>query len=677
VLADKTTARGNSSQVRAGSVRRQFRRPLLAALALVFALRPAPAKDLTTESRLPFLHNIPLHDAQDRVISPPPLLSDDGKPQEPKASPYSTAKTCGKCHDYEVISQGWHFNAAHGDVKAGRPGEPWILTDPATRTQIPLSYRGWAGTFKPADVGLSDFDFVTNFARHLPGGGVGEPDKIDAADPQMGRMQISGTLEMDCLICHQSTGRYDHEGRFTAIKGQNFRWAPSIAAGLGSFASFRNAGSLADQWRPGRAVPSTLPALNYDRSKFGADNNVLFQVARRAPTANCYYCHTSEAELGDARWHGDTDIHLRAGMACVDCHRNGLDHRIVRGYEGEVRDRSVSEGMMDLRARMLRRDDATLSEEQARRLARRQLQAELGLVETLSCRGCHESGRFGSPRLTHKGLPPIHLEKLSCTACHSGPFPASGPAAVHTSLAHKLGLPAPVRGKNTAPVIIETIFLYGADGKIEPCKMVWPSYWARWKEGKLAPLLPAEAAKAGTFPKQDNDDVPRDPYNTTPLTDAQIRQVLASFSDDPANGQAAFIAAGKLYRLEHGQLVSEENAAAKPYAWALAHDVRPAAQALGARGCADCHASDSPLYFATIAARGPVEPANGLRKGMWEMRGDDKTVASVFAFTFHFRPLLKWIVFGAALIVLAVLAHYGLRGVGAITAAAPAKKSPP
>jgi hypothetical protein len=59
------------------------------------------------------------------------------------------------------------------------------------------------------------------------------------------------------------------------------------------------------------------------------------------------------------------------------------------------------------------------------------------------------------------------------------------------------------------------------------------------------------------------------------------------------------------------------------------------------------------------------------------MRGDDKTVASVFAYTFNFRPLLKCIVLGAAFIVLAVLAHYGLRGVGAITAPAPAKKAPP
>ena len=672
-----TTARAQGPQTRAGVLPGSLRRPTLAGLVLALAAFSASAKDLVTESRGPFLHNIQLHDAQDRVISPPAVVSDDGKPQDPKGNPYSTAQTCGKCHDYEAISQGWHFNAALDNAKPGRPGEPWVLTDPATYTQIPLSYRGWAGTFKPGDLGVANYDFVTNFARHLPGGGVGEPGKIDATDPKMGRMQITGALEIDCLICHQSTGGYDHEGRATALKGQDFRWAPTIAAGLGTFASFRSAGSIADQWHPGRPAPTTLPSIKYDRSKFDADNNVVFQVANRVPNGDCYYCHTSETALGDDRWHGDLDVHLRAGLLCVDCHRNGLDHMMVRGYEGEVRDRTVTDTAIDLRVRMLRRDNAALTEEQARPLAKQQLEKEIGLVETLSCRGCHTTGRLGSPALVHKGLPPIHLEKLSCTACHSGPFPGSSPVVVHTSLAHKLGLPAQMRGQETAPIIVEPVFLYGADGKIEPCKMVWPSYWARWKDGKATPMLPAEAAKAGTFPKQDSADAPRDPYNTKPLSDAQIQQVLASFPEDAGKGQAVFIASGKIFRLEQGKLVSAEDAAAKPYAWPLAHDVRPKVQALGARGCADCHSSDSPMYFATIAARGPVEPAESLSKGMWEMRSDDKTLASFFAFTFTFRLMLKCLVFACALVVLAVLTHYGLRGIGAITSPPATKKTAP
>ena len=655
---------------------RPARHLVLAALGLwfYFILCDSRAEDVHTESRTPFLHNIPLHDTQGRVITPPPILGEDGKPQEPKANPYSTALTCGKCHDYDAISQGWHFNADAGTAKPGRPGEPWILTDPATHTQIPISYRGWAGTFKPSDIGMTDFQFVTNFARHFPGGGAGEPGKIKSSDPEMGRMLITGTLEMDCLICHQTMGRYDHEARYNALKAQDFRWAPSVAAGLGLFASFRNAGSIADSWHPGRPVPSALPAINYNRARFDPGNNVLFQVSRRAPVNNCYYCHTTETELGDARWHSDLDVHIKAGLLCVDCHRNGLDHAIVRGYEGESKDRTITDTAIDLRTHLVRRDNAAINEDDARKLARRQLDSEGGMIETLTCRGCHMDGRLGSPRLVHKGMPPIHFEKLSCTACHSGPLPASEPQVVHTSMAHQLGLPAPERGRNMAPVIVEPIFLRGEDGKIAPYKMVWPSYWARLNGTNLAPMLPAEVAKTATLPQPSSDDVARDPYNTKPLTDGQIEQALKSFAAGSSNGEPVFIAAGKLYRIENGALSARENPAGKPYAWALAHDVRPASQALGARGCADCHASDSPMYFSTVSARGPVEAKDDLTREMWEMRGDNRSTASFFAFTFYFRPMLKCIVFAAAFVVLCVLMHYGLRGVGSMTARASATK---
>ncbi len=637
------------------------------------------AENLKTESRMPFLHHIPLRDAEGQVITLPPAFDEQGKPQEARANPFSTAETCGRCHEYEAIGRGWHFNAAKGNAKPGRPGEPWILTDPATRTQIPLSYRGWAGTFKPADLGMSDFDFLMVFARHLPGGGAGEPPQIDPKDPKTGRLLITGKMEIDCLLCHDSTGHYNHETRSKAMNVQNIKWAPTIGAGLGTFGAARNAKALADSWRPGRPVPTNLPAIKYDRTKFDADNNVLFQVARRASVNACYYCHTSDGQLGDARWHSDQDFHIRAGMSCVDCHRNGVDHMIVRGYEGELKDRSVTADMIELRVKLLRRDNATLGEEAAKQMAGQQLNVELGMVETLSCRGCHLGatdakqattqlgGRLGAPHPVHKGLPPIHFERMTCTACHSGPFPSQKPQIVHTSLAHKLGLPGPARGENTAPVIVQPVFLRGDDDRIAPYKLVWPSYWGRLKDGKVTPLPPEEVAKTDKLPAQPSDDVARDPYNTKPLTDGQIQPVLETLSTDKSKGEGVFLAAGKIYRLEGGKLKSEEHAAAKPYVWPLAHDVRPASQSLGARGCADCHSSDAPLYFGTVLARGPVDAQSGVSKAAWELRGDDKRVASTFAASFVFRPILKYVTFGSAIIVLGVLLNYGLLGLSAIT----------
>lgn len=639
----------------------------LALCLAVSALSSGAAESLKTDSRMPFRHVIPIRDFEGNMITPPPAFDDAGKPVEAKGPPFSIAETCGRCHEYPVISKGWHFNAGSGAVKSGRPGEPWILTDPATRTQIPLSYRGWEGTFKPGDVGLSDFDFLATFGRHYPGGGVGEPpkEKLDPADVRMRRMQVTGALEVDCLICHVRNGHYDHEARAKSIANENFKWTPTVASELGVYGASRFAKTFADTWRPPRPAPTNLPPVKYERNRFDLGDHVTFEVTRKAPVDNCYYCHSSNTQVGDGRWHSDQDVHIRAGMVCVDCHRNGIDHMVVRGYEGEVADRPVTEEMIGQRVRILLRDDTGLGAADARGRATEQLKAETGKIETLSCRGCHEGGedarwvgRLGAPRPEHKGFPPVHFEKLSCTACHSGPFPEDATGIVQTSMAHKLGLPGPARGANTAPVIAAPVFLREATGKIAPHKMVWPSYWGHLKDGKVKPMLPAVVAKAAgdKLPTQTTEEVERDPYNTKPLSEAQIQAILAALPADPAGGTPAFIAAGKLYRLEGTELKSEEHEAARPYAWAMGHDVRGRSQALGAvKGCADCHASDSPIYFASVTSRGPVEPKNGVTRTQLALRGDDKAVVSTFAFTFNFRPLLKVMTFGCAVLLLGVI----------------------
>ncbi len=118
-----------------------------------------------THSRSPYVHWIDLYDANDSRIDP----------TDPKAAPYSPVYTCGRCHDYASIAHGYHFNAMEKLNDVGRPGEPWIWTDTRTGTQIPLSYRGWPGTYDPRALGISAWDFVLKFGRQLPGGGPGSP----------------------------------------------------------------------------------------------------------------------------------------------------------------------------------------------------------------------------------------------------------------------------------------------------------------------------------------------------------------------------------------------------------------------------------------------------------------------------------------------------------------------
>jgi hypothetical protein len=201
--------------------------------------------------------------------------------------------------------------------------------------------------------------------------------------------------------------------------------------------------------------------------------------------------------------------------------------------------------------------------------------------------------------------------------------------------------------------------------------MIWPSYWGRMnKEGAIRPMLPAEVSSVisekSLIPDQTTDEQIRDPYDTRPLTNDQIRKILAALGEDKTKEEPVFVTAGRLYRVS-GSPDSRgpwEHQAAAPYAWAFGHDVRPAKQALGARGCTDCHSSDSPIFFGQVVARGAVTA--GASATMWELRDKDATLAKLFAFSFTFRPMLKYIVFPCAAIVAGVLLYYGLMGLGGI-----------
>ena len=91
--------------------------------------------------------------------------------------------------------------------ESGRPGEPWVLVDHKSRTVLPLSGRGWKGTHKPGDVGVTPWLMCLYFGRHMPGGDYGEKftDASDGAD----WLDASGAFEINCLACHNADFRQD------------------------------------------------------------------------------------------------------------------------------------------------------------------------------------------------------------------------------------------------------------------------------------------------------------------------------------------------------------------------------------------------------------------------------------------------------------------------------------
>jgi len=575
------------------------------------------------------------------------LLGEEGQrigPDDEPVLPFSTRWTCGECHDYDTISRSWHFNAADANIAPGRPGQPWIFVDAGIGTQIPLSYRSWPGTFHPEQLGMTPFQFTQRFGGHMPGGGVGE---LDSNNPdEVMRQFVSGKLEINCLSCHNAHAGQDQSdiyGYAGQIARQNFRWA---AAASCEFASV--SGSAADQTETYDPLMSDAIKVTYREGTFDHKNRVLFDIVREVPAERCYFCH-SNVDLdknGSQKWATDEDVHLAAGLTCVDCHRNGLDHNITRGYEGES-SASQSLGLLP----------------------------ENPLAATSTCEGCHlraessaapTAGRLGAPRPKHVGIPPIHFDKLTCTACHSGLWPRKKTCRTKTSRAHGLGLHLVDKPDDVLPHIIAPVFAKQSDGKIAPHKLLWPAFWGSLKGNDVTPIdLETVRQIAGGIIAKERLPGSGD---WQPLTEKQIGEVLGLLStQESIEGKPVYVCGGKLHRLaDSGQLSEEQHPAAKPYLWPIAHNVRPAAQSLGIRRCEDCHSTDAPFFFGEVDIDSPVVSEQDLSKIMVEFQDAASLYAKAFAFSFVFRPWLKVVVLGSCAVLAVVLLLYTLKALAGI-----------
>ncbi len=608
--------------------------------AVLLCVRSARAGDetLETRSRARYVHRISLYDENGDVIR---LTDDSGKPMDPDFEPippFSTRNTCGKCHDMGQVHAGWHFNAmADPEHGRNRPGEPWFLVDAATGTQLPLSWRSWPGTWKPADVGITPWEFVQKFGRHMPGGGPGENHPSSTAD-RMARWSVTGNLEVDCLSCHAADNRHDQNERARQIERQNFRWIPSAASGVAVVRG--EARNAADDYDP--TMPSNPdrpgPVTIYDPGRFDANERVFLDITRTPSAGRCSFCHTTRPaeDAAPARWATDTDVHLAAGMSCADCHRNGIDHNIVRGYEGEAADRGQP------------------------------------ALATFTCQGCHMGvegadglarlgGRLGAPVPKHAGLPPVHFEKLSCTACHAGPWPEKTAHRIQTAMAHGLGVASKEHLNEALPYIVSPVYRTLQNGKLAPHKMVWPAFWGRLTQGKVTPLEPESVQKAAAEVFR---TMAKEKYAS--LNEESISKILTALAPKKgADGEPVYISGGQLYRREeNGRVVGANHKLAQPYAWSIGHNVRPATQSLGARGCTDCHAADSAFSHGTLEVASPAHFGESPKEPNNPLMAESST-EELFESSFLLRPAFKVVGIVAAFtvaLVLAVCLFSGLTG---------------
>ncbi len=582
-------------------------------------------------------HSAPAVAAPQGVCPPFFLKDEQGNVIDPVRGvntevPYSPRQTCGAegCHDYSKITEGYHFTQGAGEEPTaaqksrvawasspGNFGGSWCSPAPLYR------YLSAKQNTSPVVMDMTAYTFVSTCGSCHPGGGSAEYDRdgrrydqwindpasgfSDGADNNLdgdyyrANWAGSGVLEADCLLCHLPG--YDNDARKKHISSLNYRWAATAGSGLAKVTGSVSAGDE--------------PQVQYTQDYFNSDGTVELPLVRSPQNQACLHCHQQPGwKKRGANYRERTDVHLRAGLRCVDCHPAGssaTDPRISGREEHQIAKGDDPGGLV--------RND---------------------LDNTMrSCTDCHESGRLGAPLAKHDGLPPLHLDRISCQACHI-------PERVVMPIQFQAGdvfNPAPripkggkqlwtfygpdnewrnhygylkMMGYDEKPTELFRPSLVSYKGKIYPGNRIhsaWPGIEADGQSALMQPRMrdvrnmwTSYFADSSSYPAlgrigDDNGDgVPE--VNRPDEIDALITsmsQMLADIDYPMENKRVVWVYDDRVYyNGSEYRIIDKEPWEASPYAnvHIYNHDIYPAEVALGANGCGDCHDKNSAFFFA-------------------------------------------------------------------------------
>ncbi len=637
------------------------------------------------------------------VCPPFPLRDESGKVIDPihgvnDTTPYSPKQTCGTsgCHDYARITEGFHFSQGKGELppkefaarynwvsSPGNYGGNWCSPAPLYRQLAPKKNTN------ARTIDMTSFDFVTATCGNChPGGGPLEYDREEKrydewmrnpasglvtggengldGDYYKARWSETGVIEADCLLCHMP--EYDLKKRNAELANLNFKWAATAGSGFGNV--------------NGKTSTGDRPAVVYDKSKFDTEGNILVHITPEPRNESCLGCHFKpDWKKRGAAYSVRTDVHMQAGLRCVDCHAAGS-----RAADPRIRGREIHQiGKGDDPSGWVRNDlDNTVR----------------------SCESCHAEGWRNAPRASHAWLPPLHMKKISCQACH---IPSR---AVKSALVQASDVYNPAPRITPPPKHIWTFYdqemaFWNHYGKLElftakdePTNVTHPTLIS-YKE-KIYPANRVHSAWVG-FEEQGkpglNQLFMKDFFQMWTQHRANPNgayPALAKITDDNRDGIIevnrpeeidALLAATKSYLTATGfpmdgrrlVWVSESRAyysatefrdlpreghEATAYAsvYKFSHDVAPAAAALGAGGCTDCHRSGSPFFEGGVLHQA-FSPEDGQPR--WVPNYEVFSISSFWETLGAWREgMLKPVLYGLVGLVLWLLLTTGLREYG-------------
>jgi thiosulfate reductase cytochrome b subunit len=377
------------------------------------------------------------------------LLEESGQNVLDTGGPVSTMKTCGQCHDTAFIAEhSFHADLGLSDLTApGQTGSgrAWDTSPGLFGKWNPLAYR-YLSSEGDERFDLGTADWVRLFAERIAGGGAGVTSRnrqpLTALTPQVGDpdttaldsagrpvawdWQKSGTVEMNCFLCHASTPNND--ARIETIRAGQFGWA-STATLLGTGIVERTAGGW--QW---------------NAAAFDAEGELKREfIAIQDPTnENCAQCHgvvhadvEAPLVLAGCTWETATtgqvitaqrisdsgmnvaakddltrawDVHAERGLQCTDCHFS-LNNPAQYQESAESRPEHLT---FDPR----RLEIGEYLQKPVHEFARGQ-SAQYTVAPELKgtmrrCESCHAA------ETTHDWLPYVerHMSAVACETCH-------------------------------------------------------------------------------------------------------------------------------------------------------------------------------------------------------------------------------------------------------------------
>lgn len=451
-----TTATRFSRQERENDRRSMLTYRALGALAAAWLLL-APAGGPRAVAPAPH----PAPTPQGPMLAHPavPLKDASGHNVLESGAPISTRQTCGgDCHDYDFITDSFHFQQGKAEMDPAllkAHGIAPFNSSPGMFGKfsiIPDRQLTHAGITDPSDADMSQPEWLTKCGVCHTGGGISEYDlrgrrflsptaapsgPLDPSytirDRATGLVvpwdwQKSGTAEADCFICH--VPKASRGARREQMTAGNFRWA-----------------DVATLSATGIVTEGAGGTFTYNRAAFNADGTVKADLLNLSdPTLdNCAKCHGFTArdattiqpiEHADimrgtekAGWIyngakiSDTvsphiagrekmdfpwDVHAAKGLVCIDCHFSPNNPgRMLQ--DDPAKHLAYRPGVDDI-AVYLKRPDHNF--------ARGNIPPETvnttGHNTMRGCGDCHDAEQ------DHAFLPykTLHFKALACQTCH-------------------------------------------------------------------------------------------------------------------------------------------------------------------------------------------------------------------------------------------------------------------